>query len=45
MIKNENMNRVRIFLKYNPYLVETSISINEVEISCNSELYRYRNER
>lgn len=43
--KNENMDRVSIFLKYNPYLVETYISINEVEISCNSELYRYRSER
>lgn len=43
--KNENMDRVRIFLKYNPYLVETYISINEVEISCDSELYRYRNDR
>lgn len=41
----KDINKIKVLLKYNPYLVETYVYINEIEVAENSELYKYKNER
>lgn len=41
----QDINKIKVLLKYNPYLVETNVYVNEIEVAENSELYKYKNER
>lgn len=41
----KNVEKTKVLLKYNPYLVHTDISINDKEITENSKLYKFKNQR
>ena len=41
----KDIKKIKVLLKYNPYLVEAHVFINESEVKKNSELYKYKNER